>query len=128
MSNIAGTTRDAIDTVVERNGKHYRMVDTAGIRKKSTVYENIEYYSMVRGLRAIDRADVALLVVDASVGVTEQDQKVMGLAIERGCAIVVLLNKWDLLDDDRKRLACMETVDRRLGVMAPWASTCASQP
>lgn len=121
VSNIAGTTRDAIDTVVERNGKHYRMVDTAGIRKKSTVYENIEYYSMVRGLRAIDRADVALLVVDASVGVTEQDQKVMGLAIERGCAIVVLLNKWDLLDDDRKREACMETVDRRLGVMAPWA-------
>ena len=109
------------DTVVERNGKHYRMVDTAGIRKKSTVYENIEYYSMVRGLRAIDRADVALLVVDASVGVTEQDQKVMGLAIERGCAIVVLLNKWDLLDDDRKREACMETVDRRLSVMAPWA-------
>ncbi len=97
------------------------MVDTAGIRKKSTVYENIEYYSMVRGLRAIDRADVALLVVDASVGVTEQDQKVMGLAIERGCAIVVLLNKWDLLDDDRKREACMETIDRRLGVMAPWA-------
>lgn len=121
VSNIAGTTRDAIDTVVERDGKHYRMVDTAGIRKKSTVYENIEYYSMVRGLRAIDRADVALLVVDASVGVTEQDQKVMGLAIERGCAIVVLLNKWDLLDDDRKREACMETVDRRLGVMAPWA-------
>ena len=121
VSNIAGTTRDAIDTVVERNGKHYRMVDTAGIRKKSTVYENIEYYSMVRGLRAIDRADVALLVVDASVGVTEQDQKVMGLAIERGCAIVVLLNKWDLLDDDRKREARMETVDRRLGVMAPWA-------
>ena len=121
VSNVAGTTRDAIDTVVERDGKHYRMVDTAGIRKKSTVYENIEYYSMVRGLRAIDRADVALLVVDSSVGVTEQDQKVMGLAIERGCAIVVLLNKWDLLDDDRKREACMETVDRRLGVMAPWA-------
>ena len=121
VTDMAGTTRDAIDTVVERNGKHYRMVDTAGIRKKSTVYENIEYYSMVRGLRAIDRADVALLVVDASVGVTEQDQKVMGLAIERGCAIVVLLNKWDLLDDDRKREACMETIDRRLGVMAPWA-------
>ena len=89
VSNIAGTTRDAIDTVVERDGKHYRMVDTAGIRKKSTVYENIEYYSMVRGLRAIDRADVALLVVDASVGVTEQDQKVVGLAIARGCGIVV---------------------------------------
>lgn len=121
VSNIAGTTRDAIDTVVERNGKHYRMVDTAGIRKKSTVYENVEYYSMVRGLRAIDRSDVALLVVDASIGVTEQDQKVAGLAIERGCALVVLLNKWDLLDDDHKREECMATVERRLR-MCPWAS------
>lgn len=120
VSNIAGTTRDAIDTVVERDGKRYKMVDTAGIRKKSTVYENIEYYSMVRGLRAIDRADVALLVVDASTGVTEQDQKVAGLAIERGCALVVLLNKWDLLTTDREREAVMETVERRL-VMAPWA-------
>ncbi len=83
---VTRDTRDAIDTVVERDGKRYRMVDTAGIRKKSTVYENIEYYSMVRGLRAIDRADVALLVVDASTGVTEQDQKVAHLAIERGCA------------------------------------------
>ena len=120
VSNIAGTTRDAIDTVVESDGKRYRMVDTAGIRKKSTVYENIEYYSMVRGLRAIDRADVALLVVDASTGVTEQDQKVANLAIERGCALVVLLNKWDLLKDDYEREAVMETVDRRL-TMAPWA-------
>lgn len=121
VSNIAGTTRDAIDTIVERNGKHYRMVDTAGIRKKSTVYENIEYYSMVRGLRAIDRSDVALLVVDASIGVTEQDQKVAGLAIERGCALVVLLNKWDLLKDDRAREQCLASVDRRL-TFAPWAS------
>lgn len=121
VSNIAGTTRDAIDTIVERNGRHYRMVDTAGIRKKSTVYENIEYYSMVRGLRAIDRSDVALLVVDASIGVTEQDQKVAGLAIERGCALVVLLNKWDLLKDDRAREQCLATVERRL-TFAPWAS------
>ena len=120
VSDVAGTTRDAIDTVLERDGRYYRMVDTAGIRKKSTVYENIEYYSMVRGLRAIDRADVALLVVDASVGVTEQDQKVAGLAIERGCALVVLLNKWDLLTDDRAREQVMETVARRL-TMAPWA-------
>ncbi len=120
VSDIAGTTRDAIDTVVERDGKHYLLVDTAGIRKKSTVYENIEYYSMVRGLRAIDRSDVALLVVDSSIGVTEQDQKVAGLAIERGCALVVLLNKWDLLKDDREREQCMATVDRRL-TFAQWA-------
>ncbi len=120
VSDVAGTTRDAIDTIIERDGKHYRLVDTAGIRKKSTVYENIEYYSMVRGLRAIDRADVALLVVDSSIGVTEQDQKVAGLAIERGCALIVLLNKWDLLKDDRAREQVMETVARRL-TMAPWA-------
>ncbi len=120
VSDVAGTTRDAIDTIIERDGVHYRLVDTAGIRKKSTVYENIEYYSMVRGLRAIDRADVALLVVDASIGVTEQDQKVAGLAIERGCALIVLLNKWDLLKDDRAREQVMETVARRL-TMAPWA-------
>ena len=121
VSNVAGTTRDAIDTVIEHDGQRYTIVDTAGLRQKSKIDEDVEYYGFVRAMRAIDRADVALLVVDASVGVTEQDQKVMGLAIERGCAIVVLLNKWDLLDDDRKREACMETVDRRLGVMAPWA-------
>ena len=121
VSDIAGTTRDAIDTVVERDGQRYKMVDTAGIRKKSTVYENIEYYSMVRGLRAIDRADVALLVVDATTGVTEQDQKVANLAIERGCALVVLLNKWDLLKEDHERDAVMETVERRL-TLAPWAA------
>ena len=120
VSDVAGTTRDAIDTIVERDGRHYRMVDTAGIRKKSTVYENIEYYSMVRGLRAIDRADVALLVVDSTVGVTEQDQKVANLAIERGCALVVLLNKWDLLKEDRERERVLETVDRRL-TFATWA-------
>ncbi|MBE6469531.1 MAG: ribosome biogenesis GTPase Der [Coriobacteriaceae bacterium] len=121
VSDIAGTTRDAIDTVVERDDRRYRLVDTAGIRKKSTVYENIEYYSMVRGLRAIDRADVALLVVDATTGMTEQDQKVANLAIERGCALVILLNKWDLLHEDREREQVMETVSRRL-TLAPWAS------
>ena len=121
VSDIAGTTRDAIDTIVERDGRRYCMVDTAGIRKKSTVYENIEYYSMLRGLRAIDRADVALLVVDSTTGMTEQDQKVANLAIERGCALVILLNKWDLLKDDREREQVMETVDRRL-TLAPWAS------
>ena len=121
VSDIAGTTRDAIDSIVERDGRRYCMVDTAGIRKKSTVYENIEYYSMVRGLRAIDRADVALLVVDSTTGMTELDQKVANLAIERGCALVILLNKWDLLKDDREREQVMETVDRRL-TLAPWAS------
>ncbi|MBY4798016.1 ribosome biogenesis GTPase Der [Collinsella sp. AGMB00827] len=120
VSDIAGTTRDAIDTILERDGRTYRLVDTAGIRKKSTAVEDIEYYSQVRGLRAIDRSDIALLVVDSSIGMTEQDQKVANLAIERGCALIILLNKWDLLEDDRARDQVIDTVKRRL-TLAPWA-------
>ena len=120
VSDIAGTTRDAIDTIVEHDGVRYRMVDTAGIRKKSTVYEDVEYYSLVRGLRAIERSDVALLVVDASIGVTEQDQKVANLAIDRGCALVILLNKWDLLTEEYQRSHIMEELERRF-TLAPWA-------
>ena len=91
VSDVAGTTRDAIDTVIEREGRKYRLIDTAGMRKRNLVHEDVEYYSYVRGLQAIDRADVALLVVDATEGVTEQDQKVAEMAIDRGCAIAVLL-------------------------------------
>lgn len=120
VSNVAGTTRDAVDIVVERGGEHFRIVDTAGMRKRSVVHEDIEYYSMVRGLRAIDEADVCLLVVDSAEGMTEQDQKIAGLAIERGCALVVILNKWDLVDTERKREEVVMSVDRRLD-FAPWA-------
>ena len=83
VSDVAGTTRDAVDTVIEVNGERYRLVDTAGMRKKTQVHEDVEYYSLVRGLQAMERADVCLLVVDASVGVTEQDQKLAGMAIDR---------------------------------------------
>ena len=120
VSDVAGTTRDALDVVVEREGKRYRLVDTAGMRKRNLVHEDVEYYSLVRGLRAIDEADVCLLVVDASEGVTEQDQKVAGLAIERGCALVILLNKWDLVRTDEKREDVMMSVARRM-TFAPWA-------
>ena len=98
VSDVAGTTRDAIDTVIQWKGMPIKLVDTAGMRKKSQVHEDIEYYSLVRGLQAIDRADICLLVVDATVGVTEQDQKVANMAVDRGCGIVLLLNKWDLID------------------------------
>ena len=120
VSDVAGTTRDALDVVVEREGKRYRLVDTAGMRKRNLVHEDVEYYSLVRGLRAIDEADICLLVVDASEGVTEQDQKVAALAIERGCALILLLNKWDLVNTDVKREEVMQSVARRM-TFAPWA-------
>lgn len=122
VSDIAGTTRDAIDTMIEWQGRPIRLVDTAGMRKKSQVHEDIEYYSLVRGLAAIDRADVCLLVVDSSVGVTEQDQKLASAAIDRGCGLVVVLNKWDLVDTDAMRDSLVAGLECRL-VFAPWASS-----
>lgn len=103
VSNIAGTTRDAIDTLIERDNTYYKIIDTAGLRRKSQISDDIEYYGFVRSMRAIDRADVALLVVDATVGITDQDQRVAGLADDRGCALIILLNKWDLLDSPEAR-------------------------
>ncbi len=120
VSDVAGTTRDAVDVVVEHEGERFRLVDTAGMRKRSVVHEDVEYYSMVRGLRAIDEADVCLLVIDSSEGMTEQDQKIAAMAIERGCGLVILLNKWDLMDEEQKREDCLMSVERRLD-FAPWA-------
>lgn len=115
VSEVAGTTRDAIDTVVERDDVLYRLVDTAGLRRKSQIDESVEYYSFVRAMRAIDRASVALLVLDASDGVTDGDQRIARFAEERGCAMVVLVNKWDLLETDEARDAVVEQVGERLG-------------
>ena len=98
VSDVAGTTRDAIDTPVVHDGTHYTIVDTAGLRRKSQIDEDVEYYGFVRAMRAIDRADVALLVVDSTLGLTDQDQRVAGYAAERGCAMVIVLNKWDLVE------------------------------
>ena len=111
VTSQPGTTRDAIDTIIERDGKKYIFVDTAGIRKKSKVYENVEYYSVMRSLRAIDEADVALLLVEATEGVTEQDQKIAGYILESRKALVVALNKWDLVKEQRKEGLVTEIVD-----------------
>lgn len=97
VSEKAGTTRDAIDTIVRSGDTVFRLVDTAGLRRKSQIEESVEYYGFVRAMRAIDRADVAVLVVDAASGVTDQDQRVARFAEERGCGIVIALNKWDLV-------------------------------
>lgn len=120
VSDISGTTRDAIDIMVEHEGTPIRLVDTAGMRKRANVHEDIEFYSTVRGLRAMEQADVCLLVVDSSVGVTEQDQKICEMAIDRGCALAVLLNKWDLLEDDQDRQDVMDSLTMRL-TFADWA-------
>jgi GTPase len=115
VTSVAGTTRDSIDTTVERDGVRYRLVDTAGLRRQSKIDESVEYYSFVRAMRAIDRADVALLVVDSSVGITDGDQRVARFAADRGCAMVVLLNKWDLLVDEEAREAIEADIPRKLG-------------
>lgn len=100
VSEVAGTTRDAIDTPFERDGQKYTLIDTAGLRRKSRVNENIERYSVLRALTAIERSDICLIVVDATEGVTEQDKKVAGYAHEAGRGVIIVVNKWDLIDKD----------------------------
>lgn len=102
VSDIAGTTRDAIDTPFEHKGQKYTLIDTAGIRRKSRVDESIEKYSVIRALAAIERSDVCLLMIDAEEGVTEQDTKIAGYAHEAGRAVIILVNKWDLIEKDNK--------------------------
>lgn len=102
VSEVPGTTRDAIDTVIEKDGKTYRFIDTAGLRKQPKVKEDVEYYSFVRAMRALDRADMALIAISASEGPSAQDQKIANFAEERGCASIIALNKWDLIESREK--------------------------
>jgi len=100
VSDVAGTTRDSIDTPVKWHGNEYVLIDTAGIRRHSKVNENIEKYSVVRAIAAIERADVCILMIDAEDGLTEQDKKICGLAHEAGKGILIAVNKWDLIEKD----------------------------
>ena len=127
VSDVAGTTRDAIDTVVVHDGKKYRIVDTAGLRRKSQIDEDVEYYGFVRAMRAIDRADVSLLVIDGSIGLTDQDQRVAGFAAERGCAMIIVLNKWDLVEGPEAKAEVRERIEDRMTFVgyAPVVATCA---
>ncbi|UXR85769.1 ribosome biogenesis GTPase Der [Staphylococcus felis] len=100
VSNIAGTTRDAIDTEYSYDGQDYVLIDTAGMRKKGKVYESTEKYSVLRALKAIERSNVVLIVLDAEEGIIEQDKRVAGYAHEEGKAIVIVVNKWDTVDKD----------------------------
>ncbi|MCT4612730.1 MAG: ribosome biogenesis GTPase Der [Clostridia bacterium] len=104
VSDIAGTTRDAIDTKAEINGQKFLFIDTAGIRRKSKIKENIERYSVIRAVAAVERAEVVIIVVDAEEGITEQDTKIAGIAHESGKAVIVAVNKWDLIEKDGKTM------------------------
>jgi len=114
VHDMPGTTRDAVDTLVETPDGPIVFVDTAGMRRRSRIDESTEYYSMVRALRALDNADIALLVVDATDGVTSQDQRLAERIDAAGCPIVVVLNKWELLDDPERRLTLATEVGRKL--------------
>ena len=102
VSDIPGTTRDAIDSLWELNGKSYLLIDTAGIRRKGKVQRKLEKFSIIKALRSLDRCDVALIVLDAAEGITDQDINIAGYAYERGCGCILLLNKWDLVGKDDK--------------------------
>lgn len=115
VSEVAGTTRDAIDTVLHDGEQAFRLVDTAGLRRKSQIEESVEYYGFVRAMRAIDRADVAVLVIDAAAGVTDQDQRVARFAEERGCGIVLALNKWDLIGAPEEKTELVARLPEKLG-------------
>jgi GTP-binding protein len=117
VHDMAGTTRDAIDTLVETPDGPIVFVDTAGMRKRGKIDDSAEYYSMVRALRAIDDADIALLVIDSTEGVTGQDQRLAERVDASGCPIVVMLNKWDLVDDPEKRLEVQSEVRRKLNFL-----------
>ena len=104
VSNIEGTTREAIDTPFVKDGQKYRVVDTAGMRKKGKVYENIEKYSILRALTSIEKSDVILVVIDGETGIREQDKHVAGYAHEAGKGVVIVYNKWDLVDKDEKTM------------------------
>lgn len=112
VSNIAGTTRDSIDSVLKYHGKEYVLIDTAGMRKKGKVFESVEKYSLLRSMRAIDRSDLCLVVINAEEGITEHDKHIAGYAIEKGKGLILVVNKWDTVKDttinDYKKLVRAE--------------------
>ena len=121
VSDIAGTTRDAIDTDITYDGKEYVFIDTAGLRRKNKIKEEIERYSIIRAVTAVERADVCIIVIDATEGVTEQDAKIAGIAHERGKGIIIAVNKWDAIEkDDRTIYRHTEKIRQILSFM-PYA-------
>ena len=121
VSDIAGTTRDAIDTEITHNGKEYVFIDTAGLRRKNKIKEELERYSIIRTVTAVERADVVLVVIDAAEGVTEQDAKIAGIAHERGKGIIIVVNKWDAIEKNDKTMREYESRVRQILSFIPYA-------
>ena len=121
VSDIAGTTRDAIDTDVVHDGKEYIFIDTAGLRRKNKIKEELERYSIIRTVTAVERADVVLMVIDAVEGVTEQDAKIAGIAHERGKGIIIVVNKWDAIEKNDKTMREYESKVRQILSFMPYA-------
>lgn len=121
VSDIAGTTRDAVDTTVKYNGKEYVFIDTAGLRRKSKIKEELERFSIIRTVSAVERADVAVIVIDAGEGVTEQDAKIAGIAHDRGKGIIVAVNKWDSIEKDDKTIYRHQERVREILSFMPYA-------
>lgn len=121
VSDIAGTTRDAVDTDVTYNGREYVFIDTAGVRRKSKIHEDLEHYMIIRTVSAVERADVVVMMIDASEGVTEQDAKIAGIAHDRGKAIIIAVNKWDAVEKDDKTIYRFEEDVRKVLSFMPYA-------
>ena len=121
VSDIVGTTRDAIDTAIVHNGKEYVFIDTAGLRRKSRIKEELERYSIIRTVTAVERADVVLMVIDATEGVTEQDAKIAGIAHERGKGVIIVVNKWDAIEKNDRTMKEYENDIRHVLSYMPYA-------
>lgn len=121
VSDIAGTTRDAIDTEIVHNGQEYIFIDTAGLRRKSKIKEDLERYSIIRTVTAVERADVVLMVIDAVEGVTEQDAKIAGIAHDRGKGVIIVVNKWDAIEKNDKTMKEYEGKVRQILSYMPYA-------
>lgn len=121
VSDVAGTTRDAIDTVIVHDQKEYVFIDTAGLRRKSRIKEELERYSIIRTVTAVERADVVLMVIDAVEGVTEQDAKIAGIAHERGKGVIIVVNKWDAIEKNDRTMREYESRVRQVISYMPYA-------
>ena len=121
VSDIAGTTRDAIDTDIVHNGREYVFIDTAGLRRKNKIKEELERYSIIRTVTAVERADVVLIVIDAVEGVTEQDAKIAGIAHDRGKGVIIVVNKWDAIEKNDKTVKEYEQKIRMVLSFMPYA-------